>query len=146
MKIGKRFLTGAALALAVSPAFAADDDAGAIAKRLEAFRAAQQAQDAKALESLSAPDLSYSHSDGHVEDRAKFIANATSGKSKVLYLAYADPSIKVVGDTAIVRFHWLGKSEAVADGKLSDTNLHILQIWQKQGGEWKLLARCSTKL
>ena len=49
-------------------------------------------------------------------------------------------------DAAIVRFHWLGESEAVADGKKSSTNLHILMIWQKQAGEWKLLARASTKI
>ena len=36
-------------------------------------------------------DLSYSHSDGHVEDKATFIANATNGKSKWLSLEYKDP-------------------------------------------------------
>jgi len=150
MKISKRYLAGAALALAVSPvrapAWAADDEAAALAKALETFRAAQQAQDAKTLDSLCAADLSYSHSDAHIEDRATFVANATNGKSKVLYLAYEDPSIRIVGDTGIVRFRWIGKSEAVADGKISDTALHVLQVWQKQGGAWKLLARCSTKL
>ena len=37
-------------------------------------------------------------------------------------------------------------SEAVADGKKSSTNLHILMNWQKQGADWKLLSRASTKL
>jgi hypothetical protein len=45
-----------------------------------------------------------------------------------------------------VRFHWLGEQEAVADGKKSSTNLHILMNWQKQGSDWKLLSRGSTKL
>jgi hypothetical protein len=40
----------------------------------------------------------------------------------------------------------VGKSQAVADGKISDTNLGILMVWQRQHGAWKLLARCSTKL
>jgi len=52
----------------------------------------------------------------------------------------------VVGDTAIVRFRWVGESQAVADGKKTNTNLHILMNWQKQGGDWKLLSRASTKL
>jgi ketosteroid isomerase-like protein len=47
---------------------------------------------------------------------------------------------------AIVRFHWLGESESVPDGKKSATNLHILMTWQKQSGEWKLLSRGATKL
>ena len=118
----------------------------AVAKRVEAFRSAQIAADAKAFDGLCAAELSYSHSDGRVEDKATFIKNATAGKSKVLSLEYKDPSIRVVGDVAIVRFHWLGESETIPDGKKSSTNLHILMNWQKQDGEWKLLSRASTKL
>jgi len=128
------------------PAFAASADEEAVAKNVEAFRAAQVAADAKALDALCAAELSYSHSDARVEDKATFIANATNGKSKVLSLAYKDPKITVVGPAAIVRFHWMGESEAVADGKKSTTNLHILMNWQKQGADWKLLSRASTKL
>jgi len=132
--------------LGSSAAQAMTADEEAVAKRLEAFRAAQVAADAKAFDALCASELSYSHSDAHVEDKATFITNATPGKSKILSLKYDNPSISVVGDTAIGRFHWLGESEAVADGKKSSTNLHILMIWQKQAGEWKLLARASTKI
>ena len=32
------------------------------------------------------------------------------------------------------------------DGKKSQTNLHVLMNWQKQGADWKLLSRASTKL
>ena len=131
--------------LGAVPAFAgADEDA--VAKNVEAFRAAQFAADAKTLDGLCAPELSYSHSDGRVEDRAAFVANATDGKSKFLSLAYQDISVRVVGDAAIVRFHWVAESQAVADGKKTATNLHILMNWQKQGTDWKLLSRASTKL
>ena len=54
--------------------------------------------------------------------------------------------ISVVGNVAVVRFHWKGESEVVADGKKNSTNLHILMNWQKQGADWKLLSRASTKL
>ena len=131
--------------LGVVPAFAgADEDA--VTKNVEAFRAAQFTADAKTLEGLCAPELSYSHSDGRVEDKATFVTNATDGKSKFLSLAYQDLSVRVVGTAAIVRFHWVGESQAVADGKKSATNLHILMNWQKQGADWKLLTRASTKL
>ena len=129
----------------VMPAFAgADEDA--VAKNLEAFRTAQAAANAEGLASLCAAELSYSHSDGRVEDKAAFIAGATNGKSKWVSLVYKDPTIRVVGTSAIVRFNWLGEQEAVADGKKSATNLHILMNWQKQGSDWKLLSRSSTKL
>jgi ketosteroid isomerase-like protein len=149
MIIDRRQLALPALAfglLGVVPAFAASADEEAVAKNVEAFRKAQIAQDSEALAGLCAPELSYSHSDGRVEDKATFIANATSGKSKTLSLQYQDVSVRVVGPAAIVRFHWLGESEAVADGKKSSTNLHILMNWQKQGADWKLLSRGSTKL
>jgi len=153
MNIDRRQLALPALALGllsivpalISPALAgADEDA--VAKNVEAFRKAQIAANAEALASLCAAELSYSHSDGRVEDKATFIANATNGKSKVLSLEYQDTKIAVVGPAAIVRFHWVGEAEAVADGKKSSTNLHILMNWQKQGADWKLLSRASTKL
>ena len=99
MSIDRRQLALPALAiglLGVVPAFAGSADEDAVAKSVEAFRAAQIAADAKAFDALCAPELSYSHSDGRVEDKAAFIANATNGKSKFLSLAYQDPKIRVV--------------------------------------------------
>ena len=149
MNIDRRELILPALAigfLSVVPAFAASPDDEAVAKNVEAFRAAQAAANAEALAALTAAELSYSHSDGRVEDKATFIANATNGKSKWLSLEYRDPKIRIVGPAAIVRFNWVGEQEAVADGKKSATNLHILMNWQKQGDDWKLLSRAATKL
>src|SRR5476649_1607388 len=124
MNIDRRQLTLPVLAiglLGIVPAFAAPADEDAIAKNVEAFRAAQFAKDAKALDALCAAELSYSHSDAHIEDKATFITNATATKSKMLSLEYKDPWVRVVGDAAIVRFHWMAESEAVADGKKSST-------------------------
>src|ERR1700687_4294369 len=90
--------------VSVVPALAASADEEAVAKNVEAFRAAQFAADAKALDALCAAELSYSHSSGRVEDKPTFIANATDGKSKYLSLEYQDPSIRVVGPAAIARF------------------------------------------
>jgi ketosteroid isomerase-like protein len=149
MQINRRYLALPALALgllAAAPAFALTADEEAVSKRLEAFRAAQMAKDGKALEALILPELSYSHSSGVVQDKAEFLTGATDQKSKILSLEYKEPMIRVVGDAAIVRFHWVGESETVADGKKSSTNLHILMTWLKQGGEWKLLDRAATKL
>ena len=149
MKIDRRQLALPAFAiglLGIVPAFAASADEDVVAKNVEAFRAAQIAADAKALGALCAAELSYSHSDARVEDKATFVANATNGKSKFLSLAYQDTKIRVAGPAAIVRFHWVGEAENVADGKKTATNLHILMNWQKQDADWKLLSRASTKL
>jgi ketosteroid isomerase-like protein len=147
MNLDRRQLALPALAmglLGVVPAFAAADE-DAVASNVEAFRVAQLAADGKTLDGLCAAELSYSHSDARVEDKATFLANSTNGKTKILTLAYQDVSIRVVGPAAIVRFHWVGDIET-ADGKKSATNLHVLMNWQKQGADWKLLSRASTKL
>ena len=145
MNISRRLLSGPILAaglLATMPAFASDADD--VAKKTEAHRAALMAGDAKALDALSAPELSYSHSDGHIEDKATMVANATNGKSKWISLAYNDTTVRIVGDAAIVRFKFVGENES--NEKRNSINLGILMVWQKQAGDWKLLARCSTKL
>jgi ketosteroid isomerase-like protein len=154
MNINRRHLTGrlpflgllafGLLGVRAAQAMTADEEA--VAKRPEAFRTAQAAAHATAFDGLCSPELSYSHSDAHIEDKATFIKNATAGKSKFLSLEYKDPSIRVVGDVAIVQFHWIGESETIPEGKKNSTNLHILMNWQKQGGDWKLLARAATKI
>jgi ketosteroid isomerase-like protein len=139
-------LSTLAVGLLGVPAFAASADEDAVAKNVEAFRAAQIALDAKALDALCAPELSYSHSDARIEDKATFITNATENrKTKFLSLAYQDLKIRVVGTAAIVRFNWVSESEGIADGKKSTTNLLVLMNWQKQGADWKLLSRAATK-
>ena len=152
MNVDRRHLALPALAFGVlaavpalaPPAFASTVDETTVTQRTEAHRAALMAADAKALDRLSAPELSYSHSDGHIEDKATFIANATNGKTKWLSLAYNDTTVRVVGDAAIVRFKFVGENQT--GDKKNQVNLGILMVWQKQHGTWKLLARCSTKL
>jgi ketosteroid isomerase-like protein len=126
------------------PAFAgADEDE--ITKKLEAFRAAQQAGNADGIAPLCADELSYSHSSGAIDDKAKLLAGVKNAKYKWTTLEYKDPTVKVVGPAAIVRFNFVGEQE-FTDGKKTPQNLAILMNWQKQGNEWKLLSRSATKL
>jgi len=123
---------------------AATTDDEAVANKVEAFRLAQIAADPKALGALCSDDLSYSHSNGFLEDKAAFVSNATDGKTVFQSITYKDPTIKIVGPAAIVRFHWM--AEMTTDGKKMANSLHILMNWLKQGDEWKLLSRSATKL
>jgi len=153
MNINRRLLMLPALAVAllgvvpgsVIPAFAgADEDA--IAKNLETFRVAQAAGKADGLASICAEELSYSHSSGSIDDKASLLAGITNANYKWTSLEYKQPTIRVVGPAAIVRFNFVGEQEFAADGKKTPQNLHILMNWQKQGGDWKLLSRAATKL
>jgi hypothetical protein len=152
MNIDRRQLALPVLALglgiglmSVVPAFAgADEDV--IAKNVEAFRAAQAAGNAEGIAPLCAEELSYSHSSGAVDDKATLLAGVKNAKYKWTSLEYKNPTIRIVGPAAIVRFNFVGEQEFAADGKKVPQNLHVLMNWQKQGSDWKLLSRSATKL
>ena len=151
MNINRRTLMLPALAvgllgfLGVAPAFAgADEDA--VAKGVEAFRVAQLAGNADGIAPLCAEELSYSHSSGAVDDKAKLLAGVKNANYKWTTLEYKNPTVRIVGPAAIVRFNFVGEQEFAADGKKVPQNLHILMNWQKQGNDWKLLSRSATKL
>jgi len=130
--------------LSAAPAFAgADEDA--IAKNLEAFRAAQAAGNTEVIASICADELSYSHSNAHIDTKASLLNGIATANYKWTSLDYKDPSIRVVGPAAIVRFSFVGEQE-FTDGKKTPQNLHILMNWQKTGNDWKLLSRAATKL
>lgn len=146
-RIALTAVAGGIALLATLPAAAnSSPDAQAVAKQLEAFRSAQAAKNGDALAKLVTPELSYSHSNARVENKAEFLTGVTNPATRTLLLEYNNPSISVIGDVATVRFTWKSESETVADGKKSSTNLHILMTWVKRNGEWLLLNRASTRL
>jgi hypothetical protein len=147
MTVTRRGLALSSLALsllAAVPAFAgADEDT--VAKNLEAFRAAQAAGNADGIAPLCTEELSYSHSSAKIDTKASLLKGIATANYKWTSLDYKDPSIRVVGPAAIVRFTFVGDQE-FNDGKKDHQNLHILMNWVKQGNDWKLLSRSATKL
>ena len=146
MRITRRYLTMAgALALGGvglwrrSSAVAASADEAAVAQAVEALRKAILEQDKTTLEALTAEQLSYGHSGGRVETKAQFIEGVMTRKALLKSLTLSDHTIAIVGNDAIARHTWASESET--DGKPTSTKIGVLQVWQKQGGTWKLLAR-----
>jgi ketosteroid isomerase-like protein len=151
MQITRRDLTVAgALALSVpsvlfgSPAFADAGDEAAVKQNVEALREALLKADKAQLERLSADQLSYGHSDGRVQNKPEFIDGVMTRKATVKSINFPDLKIAVAGDAAIARH--LYESESETDGKPNSVRIGTLQVWQKQGGIWKLLARQGYKL
>jgi len=129
----------------IGPALAAEGgDEAAVKQAVEEFRTAYIKQDKAQLEAMSAPQLSYSHSDGRIQDKAEFIKGVMDRKATVKSLDYPDLKIHVAGDVAIVRHLWVSDTEL--DGKTTNTKIGVMQVWHKQGGGWKLLARSSYRL
>ncbi|KQP22081.1 nuclear transport factor 2 family protein [Pseudorhodoferax sp. Leaf267] len=143
----KLFLTAAAAALVAGcagmPAGGGTNDAAAVAAAAEKLRVAMVDPTRPALDALVADDLSYGHSAGKVDTKASFIADLMDGKSDFVTIAISEQTIKLVGDVAIVR-HTL-TADTLDAGKPGKVNIKILGVWQKQGGQWKLLARQAVR-
>lgn len=120
--------------------FAQSKEEKEIAAAVEKLRKGMLDGDKNTLESIAAPELSYGHSTGLIEDKAAFVEALVSGKSDFTKIELTNQTIKVAGNTAIVR-HEL-------HGELSTGPVHIgiLLVWQKQKNVWQLLARQAFKL
>ena len=118
-------------------------DAPAVAAAAEKLRVAMIDPTPVALNALVADDLSYGHSGGKVDTKASFIADLMSGASDFVTIAITDQSIRLVDNVAIVR-HTL-TADTNDSGKPGKVSIKILGVWQKQGGDWKLLARQAVR-
>ena len=127
-----------------SPALAEAGDEAAVKQSVEALREALLKADKAQLERLSADQVSYGHSDGRVQNKAEFIDGVMTRKATVKSINFPDLKIAVAGDAAVARH--LYESESETDGKPNSVRIGTLQVWQKQGGNWKLLARQGYKL
>jgi len=138
------FLMIAIMTLLVKPSLSQSKDEKEVAAAVEALRKAMIDGIEGPLKEIAAEELSYGHSGGKIEDKATFVAKIVSGDSDFKTIELSDQTIKIVGNTAIVRHHLV--AETADNGKPGNPNLHVLTVWQKQNGKWKLLARQAVKL
>jgi ketosteroid isomerase-like protein len=114
-----------------------------VAETVQQLRKAMIDADSAALVKLTSNKLSYGHSGGLVENQQEFITKLTSGKSDFVTMDLTDQTITVSDNVALVR-HTL-KGSINDGGKPGDVHLKVLLVWQKQKGDWKLLARQAIK-
>jgi ketosteroid isomerase-like protein len=119
-------------------------DEAAVSDSVETLRKGILEADRGKLAQVTSEHISYGHSDGRVEDKEQFIKGQLTRKQTVKSLAFPDLKISVVGPSAIVRHIYLAESELA--GKATTTRIGALQVWHKQDGGWKLLARQGFRL
>ena len=119
-------------------------DEEAVTQSVETLRKALLEADRTKLEQVASAQISYGHSDGRVETKEQFIHGVMTRKQVVKSLASPELKVAVVGNAAIARHIYLSESER--DGKATTTRIGALQVWQKQDGGWKLLARQGFRL
>ena len=132
-------LGASSLLLSGSAVGAAAADEAAVAQSIETLRQGMLQADKAKLDQVVASQISYGHSDGRSETKEQFINGVMTRKAVVKSLAFPELKVAVAGNAAIARHIWLSESEL--DGKATTTRIGVLQVWQKQDGDWKLLAR-----
>ena len=130
------------LGIAATPVLAQSADQ-AVSSAAEKLRVAMVDPDQATLSGLVADSLSYGHSGGRLDTKASFIGDLLDKKSDFVSIAITDQTVNVSGDVAVIRHTLSG--ETLDSGKPGTVLLKVLQVWQKQGGQWKLLARQAVK-
>ena len=133
-----------AAALLPRDGHAQGNDEAAVNQAIEDLKKAMLAADQAALEGLVADQLSYGHSGGVVESKAQFVNVIASKKTVYKSITLSEPSLVVVGNNAIARHIFSAETES--DGKAATARVGVMQVWLKQDGRWKLLARQAFRL
>ncbi len=142
--IAGAFALGASGLLLSGSAGAEAGDEAAVTQSVETLRKALLEADKVKLEQVASAQISYGHSDGRVQNKEEFIHGVVTRKQTVKSLDFPELKVAVVGNAAIARHIYLSQSEL--DGKATTTKIGALQVWQKQDGGWKLLARQGFRL
>ena len=125
-------------------ACAQSKDEEALAAAVESFNQALISANKTQLENITAQELSYGHSSGKVQDKAAFVEDVVNGPFDFLTINVKDQTIKMAGNTAIVRH--IFTSEATNSGTPTNVNIGNMLVWQKQKGQWKLIGRQAFKI
>jgi hypothetical protein len=152
MRVNRRkfgILAGAVFVTTASmrqrPAQAQSADARAVATAVDALNKAMIEVDRTRLEALTADGLSYGHSAGRIETKQQFVEYLVSRASAFRSINLSDQTISIVASDAIVRHILTGETVNPA-GQVTPVRIGVLQVWQKQASDWRLLARQAYRL
>ncbi|MFV0605455.1 MAG: nuclear transport factor 2 family protein [Niabella sp.] len=95
------------------------------------------------LSRIASDKLSYGHSGGKVENKQEFVNTFATGASDFVKINISEQTISITKKIAIVRH--LFDADTNDNNKPGHVTLKILTVWQKTGGQWKLLARQAVK-
>jgi hypothetical protein len=151
MKVSRRFVVFAAsLALAstsllrVSRPSAQSNDEAAVLQAVDALTKAMIDVDRSKLEELVADQLSYGHSGGVIQTKTQFVDSIINKETIYKAISLTELSTAIAGSNAIVRHTATVDYEDT--GKSGTAKIGVLQVWIKQEGRWRLLARQAFRL
>ena len=115
-------------------------DTQAVMQAVEKFNAAARTGDAAALEKMLGADLVYVHSNAKAENKAECIAALKA--TPVDFKVHPGLKVRFYGTTAVVH----GQMTALPKGQTATVPLDILQVWAKEGGNWIMVGRHTSRL
>ena len=142
--IKKLFIVAVLLFLISTAISAQSKQETAVSNAVEKLRTAMISGERAELETIAADQLSYGHSSGLVETKTQFVEKIASGQSDFVSIEFKNQTISISKKTAIVRHELHATNND--NGKPGEVHLKILLVWQKQSGQWKLLARQAVKI
>lgn len=115
-----------------------------VEEKVEQLKKAMIDGDAVMLDKLSSDNLLYRHSGGHFDDKKEFVQKLSSGKSDFVTINLLDQKVSVINKKIVVVYHTL-EAKTNDNGKPAEVNLYVMLVWEKQQGNWKLVARQAAK-
>jgi hypothetical protein len=112
-------------------------------KKIEELRLLLISPEQKELENITSSHLTYGHSNGRIENQQEFIAYLLSGVSKFVTIDLQNQTVDIIEDIGVVRHTII--AETNNEGKTVHIKIGVLLVWQKEGDEWRLLARQAFK-
>jgi len=102
--------------------------------------------DGTRLDQLASGELTYGHSGGQMQNKKEFISSFTSGESVFINIEISDQTIRIIGNTAIVR-HILSAATNDKGKGPGSVKISILLVWIKnEEQEWQLVARQAVRV
>ena len=113
---------------------------------VEQLRNAMISADGTGLDQLASDELSYGHSGGQMQNKQEFISSFTSGESVFINIEISNQTVRIIGNTAIVR-HVLSAATNDKGKGPGSVKISILLVWIKNDErKWQLVARQAVKV
>ncbi|HEX8899242.1 MAG TPA: nuclear transport factor 2 family protein [Chthoniobacterales bacterium] len=116
----------------------------AIHKKIDEIVAAEDRNDAGALDRLYVADYTFVTPFGQVWSKARYLGLMRSGELKSGSYSRDEETIRVYGDTAVVIYR--STAQGTLKGETFNSQRRVTTVLMKQDGVWRALGRQSTPI
>lgn len=137
-RIGKGYVVLSVLALAMSMAQAASDDAAVVERQSQEFSDASAAGDGKTLGRYLDDRVIFMNETGQIATKADIVQSTPPPAGTVNKLEQSDFKIELHGDTAVTSF--TDNLTSHVNGSVRTASFLSTEVWQKENGRWLMIS------